>query len=149
MGQGCPGKPNIETGGGHFQFIHIGNKLKALVGNKQAENNPEEIKKAGAVRVTPFFNIGNNTHTCNRLVYTKFKKCLAKGQCRLLISFFTENKKTRAVNPGLFNSYSEILIIVPIKIFSESTATPVSAGSIGAWPGLVNHQVFAHKIGTV
>jgi hypothetical protein len=37
-------------------------KIKALVGDKCAEQNSEKIKEPGAMTITPPFNIGDNTH---------------------------------------------------------------------------------------
>jgi hypothetical protein len=62
MGKCGPGKPNVKAGSRGFQFIHGGDKLQPFVGNEKAKDNPEEIQKPGAMCITPFFDIGNDTH---------------------------------------------------------------------------------------
>jgi hypothetical protein len=44
----------------------MGDKLQTLIGDKNPQQNSENIKKARAMAVAPRFNVGDNTHVSKR-----------------------------------------------------------------------------------
>jgi hypothetical protein len=54
--------------------IHMCDELKTFIGNKDAERNSKNIKKARAMTIAPPLHIGDNTHGNTFLMYTKFTK---------------------------------------------------------------------------
>lgn len=72
MRQRCPRKINVKASGGHFQVVHVGDEIQSLVGNENPQGHPKDVKKAGPVSISPFFDVGNDTHSKWSLYITKF-----------------------------------------------------------------------------
>ncbi len=68
------GKVHIYTCGCHLEFGHVCYKVQAFIGQEYTQNNAKQIEKAGAMTITPPFNVGDNIHSGKRLIVTKFTK---------------------------------------------------------------------------
>ena len=70
----------VYTGGRHVQLIHVGDEIQPLVSDKHAENDPGNIQITRTMRVTPFLNVGDDTHGRKFWWPTKFTKIPAQQQ---------------------------------------------------------------------
>lgn len=62
---------DVNTGSGHLEVVHMRKEIQALVGDKNPQGNPENIKKSGPMGVSPFFDIADDTHSQSNFVYNK------------------------------------------------------------------------------
>lgn len=68
------GEPGSDARSGVLQFIHLGNELKSLEGDEDAQHNTENIQEAGTMIIAPGLYVGDYTHSRKCLVIYKVYK---------------------------------------------------------------------------